>query len=672
MLPVTHSHTGGEQQSKLKKYKWWIVGGVAVLVVVVVLAVTLSKHGGNNDGPTPPSPPTPPPTPPLPANYNPYVVEQDRESNDESILSGFLQLSQSAAAPGGAELLSAYLASKAATHPRDIPTGANNGVFTNVSYEFGQNDYKVSYLILSDASSSRYSIPEEMASKPRSTSQMRLEMAGFQLLTKPFGFKFTSDRDPQNVLVSTEGGSFLMMDKYMQIDLQLPTRRIYGLGERVREFTLTEGAWTMWANGQNPEYDQGVGAGNSYGVHPFALVQSKAMGEFFGIYFRSSSAMSTVVTYRDEDAATLSYVGTGGQLEIYFMVKGTPKEIIQQYHAIIGKPTLPPLSALGWHAGGSAYKSQADYKANIDGYRAADIPLENVWVDAVQTGRNFLVDSTKFPNMTQFKEDAETNGQKVLLGLGPGLSSASAEDDYYSAALQQNLLLRSSQFPEDRRGVLTQNVSGDLTVFLDFMDGNSTQIWQDGLKALQSQFGSGSYDGIWLDMNEATGACDGECPSGLPAPAQRPDVQNHTWYTSYSAEDSNSTYMLPFIPGPYWNLDNMTLSLNGTHPNLGFRQLDTHSLFGHAQGKLTKEQLEALDQHDQRQQVYSRSTFAGSGRFVQHWQSHNQRTWDSMRLSISHIMNFNMFGIPMTGPDTCGFYGASDQDELCGRWLQLA
>lgn len=35
-------------------------------------------------------------------------------------------------------------------------------------------------------------------------------------------------------------------------------------------------------------------------------------------------------------------------------------------------------------------------------------------------------------------------------------------------------------------------------------------------------------------------------------------------------------------------------------------------------------------------------------------------------------MNFNMFGIPLTGPETCGFFGTDLMDELCGRWIQLA
>ena len=40
-------------------------------------------------------------------------------------------------------------------------------------------------------------------------------------------------------------------------------------------------------------------------------------------------------------------------------------------------------------------------------------------------------------------------------------------------------------------------------------------------------------------------------------------------------------------------------------------------------------------------------------------------------------MNFNMFGIPMVGPDVCGFFEDTDLDEaeqreLCARWIELS
>ena len=76
---------------------------------------------------------------------------------------------------------------------------------------------------------------------------MRLDVCGAKLFMDPFGFQFGTDAD--NFLLSTEKSTMVMYDKYMQLDIKLPSRRIYGLGERNGEFALKEGTWTMWANG---------------------------------------------------------------------------------------------------------------------------------------------------------------------------------------------------------------------------------------------------------------------------------------------------------------------------------------------------------------------------------------------------------------------------------------
>jgi alpha-glucosidase (family GH31 glycosyl hydrolase) len=48
-----------------------------------------------------------------------------------------------------------------------------------------------------------------------------------------------------------------------------------------------------------------------------------------------------------------------------------------------------------------------------------------------------------------------------------------------------------------------------------------------------------------------------------------------------------------------------------------------------------------------------------------------------MKWSIAGVMNFNMFGIPIVGPDTCGFFEdknvtETEQKELCARWIELS
>jgi alpha-glucosidase (family GH31 glycosyl hydrolase) len=119
----------------------------------------------------------------------------------------------------------------------------------------------------------------------------------------------------------------------------------------------------------------------------------------------------------------------------------------------------------------------------------------------------------------------------------------------------------------------------------------------------------------------------------------------------------------------------MTLSLNASHPSNDYIQYDTHSLNGLLEAWRTRAFLTNATWHDKsddRTFMLSRSTFAGAGQYAQHWLGDNHRTFDDMRYSIAGVMNFNMFGIPLTGPDTCGFFGESDQDQICGRWIQLA
>ena len=53
--------------------------------------------------------------------------------------------------------------------------------------------------------------------------------------------------------------------------------------------------------------------------------------------------------------------------------------------------------------------------------------------------------------------------------------------------------------------------------------------------------------------------------------------------------------------------------------------------------------------------VLTRSSAPGTGAFATHWTGDNYATWEFLRYSISGIFSFNLYGIPMTGADICGF-----------------
>lgn len=88
-------------------------------------------------------------------------------------------------------------------------------------------------------------------------------------------------------------------------------------------------------------------------MHPFCLIKADDE-EFFGIFFRSANAQAPIVTYVQEQNI-LSYITTGGNLDINFFLRGSAKEIIKQYQNYIGLAELPPFWALGWHASSNAW-----------------------------------------------------------------------------------------------------------------------------------------------------------------------------------------------------------------------------------------------------------------------------------------------------------------------------
>ena len=85
----------------------------------------------------------------------------------------------------------------------------------------------------------------------------------------------------------------------------------------------------MWAKDpKNCSFDDGSGGKQGYGIHPFVMIQGFEKGDFFGIFFRNANAQSPLLKYNLNGGTTLSYITTGGQLELEFIFHGTPKTII--------------------------------------------------------------------------------------------------------------------------------------------------------------------------------------------------------------------------------------------------------------------------------------------------------------------------------------------------------
>jgi len=140
-------------------------------------------------------------------------------------------------------------------------------------------------------------------------------------------------------------------------------------------------------------------------------------------------------------------------------------------------------------------------------------------------------------------------------------------------------------------------------------------------------------------MNEITTFCDGECPN-----------------ISYEPEND---IKLPFSPtGDKYLITNFSISLDGQHyfsdpkDQKHNTEFNMHSLYGTMQAKATYEFWNAPTALQTRRPfILSRSTFAGAGKWTAHWLGDNWSSWSYMQFSISGIMDFNIFGIPLVGAD---------------------
>jgi len=300
-LPYNES---GSQAGGGKKKKIMIGGGVGILVVVAIVLIVVFATKKSDDGGDQPEP-----TPPTPDGFNPYYMDPTNQTNTVDTQEGVLQFNKSQfATEKGVEFLRSPSASSVKddaevgvdTENVASSRGVNNDFIERVRYNFGQASYKRTVLSLTDDNNpERFDIPDDIVAKQTGQYQFRLDAVGFHFQPDPFTFQFKSTRTGET-LIDTRGRTFIFQDKFIQIDMTIPTGRIYGFGERETSFDLGRGAWTMWPTDNKAEYDSGLGGKQLQGMHPFCLIKTKESDEFFGIFFRSSNAQSPIVQYRND------------------------------------------------------------------------------------------------------------------------------------------------------------------------------------------------------------------------------------------------------------------------------------------------------------------------------------------------------------------------------------
>jgi alpha-glucosidase (family GH31 glycosyl hydrolase) len=136
-----------------------------------------------------------------------------------------------------------------------------------------------------------------------------------------------------------------------------------------------------------------------------------------------------------------------------------------------------------------------------------DLPLDVIWtdIDYMVNYQDFTINETWY-NLTEFKTLLNKSGLRYVpiidAGVAIGNNTASLEGK------KRNVFIKSAITNDDLVGTVWPGPVN----YVDFFHPNSTEYWSDMLNILYKKI---PLSGIWLDMNEVSNFCDGECPESL-------------------------------------------------------------------------------------------------------------------------------------------------------------
>ena len=420
----------------------------------------------------------------------------------------------------------------------------------------------------------------------------------------------------------------------------------------------------MWPNDTSGIHeDTGEGGYNAMGIHPLGFHKT-AQNSFIGLLFNNINAQDLLIrSYENKNEefnndVLLEHRTIGGVIDYYITINETPDEALVSLHDIIGHPTLPPFWSLGFHQCRWGYKNTKDIRDIYENYVANEIPIDTFWgdIDILEDYRIFTLNQNNFIDLPSLISELHQKNFKFVPIVDLGFPK-NEDDEFYQKGKEMNAFIKSNYTEED----LVSYVWPKEAVFPDFFNIEAESLWS---YAMEKYYDNVKYDGIWLDMNE-------------PAMIYVDDIERGELLPKGVDFDPKKNYYenIPYIPGyrkDHPTIRGRTLSENSYSKLLPENKFllgyNFKPLISFLETKITNEQLIKIQK--KRPFILSRSTALAHGRYGFHWLGDNESSYKDMKNGINGILQFQIYGIPLTGDDICGF-GGNSYDSLCARWMSL-
>jgi alpha-glucosidase len=392
----------------------------------------------------------------------------------------------------------------------------------------------------------------------------------------------------------------------------------FALGDKTGPFDRRGQAFELW-NTDSYRFQESTDP--LYKSIPFFLAfrSGFASGVFLDNTWRTSFDFGKVTPN------VYTFGAVDGPLDYYIFTGPTPRDVVEQYTWLTGRPPLPPMWMLGYQQSRYTYAPEQRLMDVATRLRSEHIPTDAVYLDIgfQEKNRPFTVDPIAFPDFPGMVAHLSTMNLKLVVITDLHIADPpSTNYAPYETGIAEN------QFVHNPDGsVFTGIVWPGPAVFPDFTRSATRDWWG----TLYTQFVHDGVAGFWNDMNE---------PSVFNTP--------------------NKTMPLDVIHRVA--SDNFA-PRTATHAEI-------HNVYGMENSRATFDGLRKLLPHE-RPFVLTRATYAGGQRYATTWTGDNSSTWNHLRMTSSMLKNLGLSGFSFAGADVGGFAGTPPPD-LLTRWLEIA
>lgn len=389
--------------------------------------------------------------------------------------------------------------------------------------------------------------------------------------------------------------------------------KVLGLGEKSGPLVRNGRTYTMW-NSDLPCYSPTTDP--LYKSIPFYL-STRDYGIFLDNTFR------TVFDVGESANDRLVVQADGGAL-IYYVIAGEPREALDRYTQLTGRPMLPPKWAFGYAQSRGYYTNEPLARAVANTLRARRIPSDIIYQDIgwVEELQNFVWNPERYDDPEGMLADLEAQGFKVIVSQDPIVSQRNTA--------QWQELADAGLFVLDRRTGEPYDMPwpwGGNGGVVDFTRPGAADYWGE----LQQTVVDHGVDGFWTDMGE-------------PA---------------WSNLDAPDRLFMQHEAGPH---------------------AEIHNVYGHTWDEIVTDQWRKRNPNRRIFQM-TRAAYAGMQRFTTGWSGDSGceedilSGWDRLEDQVRMAQSSGLGGIAFWSSDISGYCGNIDDYEafapLYVRWMQF-